>query len=125
MWNFSKHHKICNDGKGNINNIIDITLPKPDNLALNKQNSKDEEIPYPSNTPHRRDLHLESENIPDIYKDRHDLNNMLRQNKIWSEYFKFIYNRYNSVNTSYESCAIPSHVFMYFFLIQKSFKYTY
>lgn len=125
MWNFSKHHRICNDGKGNINNIIDTTNTKPETKDLNKQVNKEEENPYPSKLPHRRDMHLEPDSLPDGYRERYELYDLKRQNKINNDYLKFIYNRYNSVNTSYESCAIPSHIFMYIFFTQKSFKYTY
>ncbi len=124
MWNFSKHHKICNDGKGNINNIIDTTSVRPDPVNLSKQSSKEEDNPYPSKLPHRKDLHLEPEMVSDSFKETYNLNDSGRQCKINNENFKFIYNRYNSVNTSYESCAIPSHILMYIIFNQKSFKHT-
>jgi hypothetical protein len=93
VWNFSKHHRTCNDGKGNINNIVDTTLIKKE-LSL----SKDEDNPYPSIRPQRRDMHIQSENVPDSFKERYGC-------------YKFIC-RYNNVNTSYTSCAIPPHVIM-------------
>jgi hypothetical protein len=78
-----------------------------------KQPSKEEDSPYPSKMPHRKDLHLEPEIVSDSFKERYNISDTGRQYRINNDNPNFIYNRYNSVNTSYESCAIPSHVFMY------------
>ncbi len=72
---------------------------------MKKQNSKDHYNPYPSNFPDRSDMHLEAENIADSYRNRINLSRI-------TEHFNCINNRYSSVNTSYESSAIPLHIFM-------------
>jgi hypothetical protein len=122
-WRFSKHFPTCNDGKGNINNIIDTTnyvTPKPINdLSKNsKGNGVDSNIKltqekndsdYNCVMPLKKDMHLDATTCPDNYREifsftkfprfmNRDNRNILNQHVASNE------------NTSFQPISIPSHV---------------
>lgn len=136
---FSKHHPTCNDGRGNINNIIDSTnhpLLVPENTVhktntngvkdkkASKNNLKQSSVSprknihltdesYNSQFPTKKDLHVDSITCPDNYKQSYSLSGIShRYNMGRTKYMQSSEMKKvsNTVNNSYSSVPVPSHV---------------
>lgn len=111
MWRFSKAHPTCNDGKGNINNIIDNTnyVHPINNINKDKRNKKSSKVNKDNNYndssngeikknkfdlnefncdfPKKKDLHVEAMSCPDNYREWYDINWHSKQNKIGNQIY--------------------------------------
>jgi hypothetical protein len=130
-WKFSKHHPSCNDGRGNINNIIDTThypLPvvKEKNIKFNKgppettremESKNDASKPdveiYNSLIPTKNDLYVDALLCPTNYKEYYNINHISNQHAIGKEeYFVKEDNPIFYDNSSYRSISVPPHIFL-------------
>ena len=128
VWKYSKHHSTCNDGKGNVNNIIDATnyplpvdkigkiLKTDDELikekALKKDIFKGETEAYPSQIPAKNDLYVEALLCPSNYQDYFNINHLSNQHLLGKE--EFFQKENESVfydnNNSSRKISVPPHV---------------
>ena len=134
-WRFSKLHPTCNDGKGNINNIIDTTnfsisnenkidtnIKHKANGKIKHSGSKNVNVSYPSLVPLKKDLHLDATSCPDNYKHHFGFSPCLysQQTRLGrKEFLETSDSGYSNENTSLHSIPVPSHVNLNHLTIQK------
>lgn len=127
-WCFSKHHPSCNDGKGNINNIIDTSNINIDEYIKTKikeeKNNKDKNnnnnsgglkksaSNYTNIYPSKNTMNLDAVIVPDNYKGFYNINTYHKQYLIGNnEYFdKLNLNEYIGGNSSFIKVRVPPHI---------------
>lgn len=132
-WKFSKHHSTCNDGKGNINNIIDTSninleeflKKKNDKTKDKKSDTNNEEISksngqklkksessYNNTFPCKTEMNVDAGFIPENYKEIYNINTYHQQHLIGkNEYLaKKEIKNYIGGNSSFISVPVPPHV---------------
>jgi len=128
VWKYSKHLSTCNDGKGNVNNIIDTTnFPlsgekleknlKTDDESIKaktsrKDVSKAETGAYPSKIPAKNDLYVEAPLCPSNYQDYYNINHLSYQHLLGKEEFFTKENEsfFFDNNNSSKKISVPPHV---------------
>lgn len=131
IWCFSKQHPTCNDGKGNINNIIDTTNVdidaflkmnnekkpitqnrKADSNDSNGQKFKKSDSYYNNTFPCKSDLNVDAGVVPDNYKELYNINNYHKQYLIGNKDYlrKKNIKDYIGGNTSFISIPVAPHV---------------
>ena len=132
VWRFSKHHPTSNDGRGNINNILDTTNLNIDEFLYkniekgkeeNNSNSKinhnnngkrirKSESNYNNIFPSKEDLNVDAVVIPDNYKESYNINTYHKQLLLgnWEFLAKKDIKNYIGGNSSFISVPVPPHV---------------
>jgi hypothetical protein len=134
IWKFSKHHPTCNDGKGNINNIIDtsnyktVESPKPivNEEKRKKENKTEEDGRKPNGAgekinpsrsfnnefPSKKEMFVDATTCPEAFVDKFNVNKNSRHLKLGTkEYVEFKNERCHfSENNSFMSIPVTPHV---------------
>jgi hypothetical protein len=125
VWRFSKHHPTCNDGKGNINNIIDTTIlintsttttPKTEtsveNTVFDKtQQKKNLLTDYSEYIPKKNELNTDAPFVPHHYAENFDIDHFTRMEHIGNvSFLNFSDRNHFSENNSFKSISIHPHV---------------
>lgn len=131
-WRFSKLHPTCNDGTGNINNIINtntfpispvqkqtpinseitsvITAQKTESTFSTAATKSDVDS-YKSEFPNRKDLHVDATSCPENYKYSYSIINSSHRKPVGKpDYLKPKDQSCLTENASYISIAIPPHI---------------
>jgi hypothetical protein len=125
QWKFSKNHPTCNDGKGNINNIIDTTNYVPPQKVLTEKitDAKEPGIApataikksplsdYNEYIPKKNELNTDAPNIPHHYAKSFNIDNNTFQHQIGNkDYLIFTDKNLCSENNSFKGITVPPHV---------------
>jgi hypothetical protein len=128
IWRFSKMHPNCNDGKGNINNIMDnsiFEMPQQNKDKTNENNEKFNKAvnskinnlelvksdSYSNIIPGKSELNSDAPVVPIHYLKPFNMNNNTRQNLIGNlEFMSFPENLHFNENNSYKKISIPPHI---------------
>ncbi len=148
IWKFSKKQKTIDDGKGNINNILDLTdvkqkeeiknniSNKRNNKNQNKNSKKKEKNKKRKNTLNKEEnkffkkreygndypnySNLSEPNNSDILSEAFNINNESKQKKLGlQKYYKYKPNNSYSSNKSYLNISNYRHTILNHILLQK------
>jgi hypothetical protein len=118
-WKFSKHHPTCNDGRGNINNIIDTNLylpPKSEEKKEKVREKKERKLSkndsdYSTDIPAKKELYVDASACPNNYKLLFDIERFSHQKYSEKDEFIEISNVFHcNENSSYIPINTPPHV---------------
>ena len=123
MWKFSTHQETKNDGKGNINNFIDLTnynIQIKENKKIEKKMKKKKKIKKAKITkvesfgvlfPTKDDLNTEAPMLQELYKKSFFINEATNQDKIGEKlYLKNLNKESYTEEKSYRNLLFSPHV---------------
>ena len=117
-WQFSKYQETRNDGKGNINNFIDLTnynkqindIKKIKKKKKKKKKTKRVES-FGISFPHKEELNTEAPIIQELFKKPFYINEATNQDKIGEDkYLKNVNRESYTEEKSYRNLLFSPHV---------------